>query len=123
VAVSDRSEDIKLGLNCVGGSSAGLVLKMLGTNAKLVTYGGMSKKPLMVPATSLIFNNVSCMGFWVTEWARSRGRRERQEMLREVTGLVASGRISFRCRKVPFDDFPGALQQALEFREKILLTF
>ncbi|XP_064846956.1 enoyl-[acyl-carrier-protein] reductase, mitochondrial isoform X3 [Oncorhynchus masou masou] len=39
-----------LGLNCVGGQSGGLVLSSLCDGATLVTYGGMAKKPLQIPA-------------------------------------------------------------------------
>ncbi|KAG9347472.1 hypothetical protein JZ751_005039 [Albula glossodonta] len=42
----------KLGLNCVGGQNGGLLLSHLDNGATLVTYGGMAKKPLPLPAVS-----------------------------------------------------------------------
>ncbi|KAL6566669.1 hypothetical protein OROMI_015073 [Orobanche minor] len=44
-----------LGFNCVGGSAASLVLKCLKHGGTMVTYGGMSKKPITVSTSSLIF--------------------------------------------------------------------
>lgn len=37
-------------------------------NLTKVTYGGMSKQPVMVPTGLLIFNDVRCSGFWMTRW-------------------------------------------------------
>ncbi|KAJ0021720.1 hypothetical protein Pint_32261 [Pistacia integerrima] len=48
-----------LGFNCVGGNSASLVLKflrcILQQGGTMVTYGGMSKKPVTVSTSSFIF--------------------------------------------------------------------
>ncbi|KAG6537564.1 hypothetical protein ZIOFF_002658 [Zingiber officinale] len=44
-----------LGFNCVGGNAASLVLKFLRHGGTMVTYGGMSKKPVFVSTSSFIF--------------------------------------------------------------------
>ncbi|KAF6134926.1 hypothetical protein GIB67_002327, partial [Kingdonia uniflora] len=44
-----------LGFNCIGGNSASLVLKFLRQGGTMVTYGGMSKKPVTVSTSSFIF--------------------------------------------------------------------
>ncbi|RZB84097.1 Enoyl-[acyl-carrier-protein] reductase, mitochondrial isoform B [Glycine soja] len=44
-----------LGFNCVGGNAASLVLKFLRQGGTMVTYGGMSKKPVSVSTSSFIF--------------------------------------------------------------------
>ncbi|KAF2283359.1 hypothetical protein GH714_003517 [Hevea brasiliensis] len=46
-----------LGFNCVGGNSASLVLKFLRQGGTMVTYGGMSKKPVTVSTSSFIFKD------------------------------------------------------------------
>ncbi|KAK1805619.1 hypothetical protein P4O66_019902, partial [Electrophorus voltai] len=61
----------KLGLNCVGGVSGSLVLSHLDYGGTLVTYGGMAKRPLQIPAKSLIFKNITLQGFWMTQWKRN----------------------------------------------------
>ena len=45
----------KLALNCVGGQSALEILRQLGHGGIMVTYGGMSREPVTVPTSSLIF--------------------------------------------------------------------
>ncbi|GJR06237.1 enoyl-[acyl-carrier-protein] reductase, mitochondrial [Tanacetum coccineum] len=48
-----------LGFNCVGGNAASLVLKFLRQGGMMVTYGGMSKKPITVSTSAFIFKDMS----------------------------------------------------------------
>lgn len=34
----------------------------------MVSYGGMSKQPVQVPTGTLIFNDISLRGFWISRW-------------------------------------------------------
>ena len=56
----------KLGLNCVGGASSTAVAKSLAPGSTIVTYGGMSMKPLTIPTSLLIFKDLTCKGFWLS---------------------------------------------------------
>ncbi|XP_042428539.1 enoyl-[acyl-carrier-protein] reductase, mitochondrial-like [Zingiber officinale] len=53
------------GFNCVGGNAAPLVLKFLRDGGTMVTYGGMSKKPVTVSTSLFIFKDLSLRGFWL----------------------------------------------------------
>lgn len=44
-----------LGLNCVGGQNALDLLRQIGHGGTMVTYGGMSREPVTVPTSALIF--------------------------------------------------------------------
>lgn len=44
-----------LALNCVGGPNGLDVLRQLGHGGTMVTYGGMSREPVTVPTSALIF--------------------------------------------------------------------
>lgn len=66
VAASADLPQAKLGLNCVGGSSSTAVAKSLAPGATIVTYGGMSMKPLTIPTSLLIFKDLTCKGFWLS---------------------------------------------------------
>ncbi|PHT34753.1 putative trans-2-enoyl-CoA reductase, mitochondrial [Capsicum baccatum] len=79
-----------LGFNCVGGNAASLILKFLKQGGTMVTYGGMSKKPITVSTSSFIFKAslsiiLSCSSCEVALWL---------EM-------------------APFDDFHTALEKAM----------
>lgn len=53
----------KLALNCVCGQNAVDVLRHLRAEGTMVTYGAMSREPLTVPASALIFKVIFFLGF------------------------------------------------------------
>eukprot|EP00977_Amphora_coffeiformis_P015937 scaffold4803_cov144-Amphora_coffeaeformis.AAC.3 len=64
-----RDRRVILGLNSVHGpQTSRLFFSLLSDNAKLVTYGAMSKQALPVPAAPLIFRNVTVCGYWHSRW-------------------------------------------------------
>lgn len=50
----------------------------------MVTYGGMSRKPVAVPTGRLIFNDISLRGFWLSRWTETHGKAERRIMIKEL---------------------------------------
>ncbi|XP_024233682.1 enoyl-[acyl-carrier-protein] reductase, mitochondrial isoform X1 [Oncorhynchus tshawytscha] len=111
-----------LGLNCVGGRSGGLVLSSLCDGATLVTYGGMAKKPLQIPAKSLIFKNITLQGFWMTQWKRNNSKADvtqLQAMVTSVCDLVKSGQLQPpHCVQVPFHHYSQALQATIQAHQR-----
>lgn len=71
-------EQIKVGLNCVGGKPGTTLAKFLGSEASMITYGAMSKKPLELPASLLIFKNINFTGFWVSKWSDKHPDQKKQ---------------------------------------------
>ena len=56
----------------------------------MVTYGGMSRKPVSLATSHLIFKQIQLHGFWMGQWNELQGRSEaRMEMYREVGDLIA----------------------------------
>ncbi|XP_067241063.1 enoyl-[acyl-carrier-protein] reductase, mitochondrial isoform X3 [Chanodichthys erythropterus] len=107
----------KLGLNCVGGLSGGLVLSNLDYGGTMVTYGGMAKRPLQIPAKSFIFHNVTLKGFWLTKWKR-RHREDKAQlkaMLDAVCDLMRAGQLSTpHCVQTPFQHYTHALRATVQ---------
>lgn len=66
-----KGGEIKLALNCVGGKNATGVARKLAKNGLMLTYGGMSFQPVIIPTSLHIFKNITSAGFWVTELLRS----------------------------------------------------
>ncbi|ORX73032.1 NAD(P)-binding protein [Linderina pennispora] len=57
---------VRLGFNC-GGS--------------LVSYGGMSRQPVTLPTSLLLFKDIRAYGFWMNRWYETnKGSTKRQEM-------------------------------------------
>ncbi|KAI9841108.1 MAG: mitochondrial 2-enoyl thioester reductase [Sclerophora amabilis] len=122
-------EHIPLGLNCVGGKSATALAKVLSItpstpdpstssslssspsqsqtqSAHLVTYGAMAKQPVLLPASLLIFKNVTFTGFWVSQWS-DENPAEKKRTVEEILDLVRRG--EFRdtpVREIEWRDAP-----------------
>lgn len=85
-------EEIKLGMNCVGGKNALAVAKSLSPGAQLVTYGAMSKQPFALPASLLIFKEIGFQGFWVSKWS-DRHPDQKKQTVEDVLRLTREGKF------------------------------
>ncbi|OAL43251.1 NAD(P)-binding protein [Pyrenochaeta sp. DS3sAY3a] len=89
-------EKIRIALNCVNGKPAIAMAKLLSSSAHFVTYGAMSKQPLAIPASMLIFKDIHFHGFWVSRWAE-RNPEAKVETVADVLNMT---------RKKEFRDIP-----------------
>lgn len=79
----------KLALNCVAGKSAADLVRYLDHDGTLVTYGGMSKEPNLLPTGPLIFQNVSMHGFSIAYWNKKhRLSRAQDEMWDDLCNIL-----------------------------------
>lgn len=92
-------EKIPLALNCVNGKPATAMAKLLSSSAHFVTYGAMSKQPLTIPASMLIFKDVHFHGFWVSKWAE-RNPEEKKKTVADVLDLTRKGQF----KDMPVDE-------------------
>ncbi|XP_061352037.1 enoyl-[acyl-carrier-protein] reductase, mitochondrial [Gastrolobium bilobum] len=102
-----------LGFNCVGGNAASLVLKFLRHGGTMVTYGGMSKKPVTVSTSSFIFKELCLRGFWLQKWLSTDKAEESRRMIDRLLGLAQDGKLKYKMELAPFNDFNTALDKAL----------
>ncbi|KAL6642091.1 hypothetical protein ACP70R_020272 [Stipagrostis hirtigluma subsp. patula] len=102
-----------LGFNCVGGNAASLILKFLRQGGTMVTYGGMSKKPVTVPTSYFIFKDLSLRGFWLQKWMNSDKADDCRAMIDYLLGLVQEGKLKYEMELSPFSEFSLALDKAL----------
>jgi trans-2-enoyl-CoA reductase len=83
-------EQVKVGLNCVGGKPTSALVKLLSNSGHLVTYGGMSKQPLQLPTGLLIFKDVKFSGFWVSRWS-DQHPEEKKRTVDEILEMTRKG--------------------------------
>jgi mitochondrial enoyl-[acyl-carrier protein] reductase / trans-2-enoyl-CoA reductase len=113
----------KLGLNCVGGEVATTMAKMLAPGGTLVTYGGMSLKPVTVPTPVLIFKDVRVRGFWISGGEASAEPQSKAALLDRVVALVQQGVLRAEATQAPLDEWQDVMRHVLEgSRQKYLLT-
>ncbi|CAJ0879127.1 10556_t:CDS:10 [Entrophospora sp. SA101] len=86
------SNGIRLGLNCVGGKATTDMIKHLRWH--VVTYGAMSRQPITIPASLLIFKNIKFHGFWMAKWNELHPKEERLKMLEEIVSLMKDGKFT-----------------------------
>lgn len=102
-----------LGFNCVGGTAASLVLKFLRNGGTMVTYGGMSKKPITVSTSAFIFKDLSLKGFWLQKCMSMDKVQECRVMIDHLLALMRDGKLKYEMELVPFENFNSALDKAL----------
>ncbi|XP_016548523.2 enoyl-[acyl-carrier-protein] reductase, mitochondrial [Capsicum annuum] len=100
-----------LGLNCVGGNAATMVVKFLKQGGTMVTYGGMSKKPITISTTSFIFKDISLKGYWLQE--KKLNKAQYRCSIDYLLALARAGRLKYEMEMVPFKDFHTALERAM----------
>ncbi len=68
---------------------------LLGSDAHLVTYGAMAKRPVPIPASFHIFKNLTSHGFWLSRWYKNNSERQ-IKLVEELARIMASGKVSSR---------------------------
>lgn len=100
----------KLALNSVGGESAKCLLRLLDTGGSLVTYGGMSGKPVIVGTPQLIFKDLRAIGYWHSRWMVRNSLPAKQQLIDDLARAVKSkGVVCPPCQVFPLNDVSEAL--------------
>ncbi|KAJ1498238.1 hypothetical protein HMI54_010390 [Coelomomyces lativittatus] len=68
----------------------------------MITYGGMSKEPVIVPTSALIFKDIQLKGFWMTRWKHTHTKQEVMAMHDELFELISKNQL----RVSPLEEIP-----------------
>lgn len=85
---------IKLGIDAVGGKATLRLAASLAEGATIVNYGALSGEPCSVSPRELVFRDVTLKGFWLARWFRTAPQAKQFELLTELAGLIAIGKLS-----------------------------
>lgn len=119
----------RLALNCVGGKAATDLVRHLADRGALVTYGAMSREPVVAPNAALIFKDIQFRGFWLSRWNRENANSaERRQMIGELVAYFESGQLRAPVHAlVPIDEWQAALRASMDYKgftgKKFLLQF
>ncbi|CUS21645.1 LAQU0S03e07338g1_1 [Lachancea quebecensis] len=111
---------VKLALNSVGGKSSSSIARKLEADATMLTYGGMSKMPVVLPTSLHIFKGLKSLGFWVTRNSLIDPENKRQTVER-VAKLYADGKLlspKDEARELEWDVHNMSDQEVLELVKK-----
>jgi trans-2-enoyl-CoA reductase len=116
---------IKLGLNGVGGESAQLLARHLCDEGIMVTYGAMSREPVIIDNRLLIFKNIIATGFWRSKWLERADKDKVDTLYNRLFDFAENGAFHIDVEAIyPFEEASEALQHAQKDKRKgkIFLT-
>jgi mitochondrial enoyl-[acyl-carrier protein] reductase / trans-2-enoyl-CoA reductase len=82
----------RLGLNAIGGQATLDMAKQMEKGGHIVTYGAMSRKPLTIPASLLIFKDLHFDGFWLSAWS-DQNPGQKKETIDGILKLYREGKF------------------------------
>lgn len=101
----------RLALNCVGGKATTDMLRLVDSNAVVVTYGGMSRQPVTINTADFIFKNLKAVGFWLTAWKRENFA-EYTRTLKSLCDMIRTNEFRApRCDEFRLDEFAEAFKR------------
>jgi NADPH2:quinone reductase len=116
----------RVGVDSIGGSSAGKLLSLLGEGGTLVVFGAMDSGLLQVSSGDLIFKQATVKGFWASTVSRTMDAAKRAALFGELVQRVASGEVRLPVEAVfPFEQARAAAAASAQPGRsgKILLSF
>jgi len=123
VAAETRNAPITLALDGVSDTSPMNLMNCLSEGGVLVSYGGTSRKPMVVHPGSFIFKKQTIRGFWLLYWYRSAKPDEITAMFDHLAPLVAAGTIAAPLAATyRFDQVSEAITKAAQSGGKVLFT-
>jgi NADPH:quinone reductase-like Zn-dependent oxidoreductase len=123
VAAETGSAPIALALDGVGDTSPMNLMGCLSESGVLVSYGGTSRKPMVVNPGSFIFKKQTIRGFWLLYWYQSAKPDEITAMFDHLAPLIAAGTISTQVAATyRFDQVKEAIAKAAQSGGKVLFT-
>jgi NADPH:quinone reductase-like Zn-dependent oxidoreductase len=108
-------ERIALLLDPIGGDAVDWLTAWLAFGATVVSYGAMSRAPLVLSVPSLIFGDVRVRGFWLNHWLEISSTDEIGAAYTRLAALVADGTLHAPVAATyPLHQYRDALAHAAE---------
>ena len=105
---------IKVGIESVGGKSAGEVLSLLAENGELVVFGAMASPTLELASGDVIFKQATVRGFWGSKVSQSIDAALKQRLFGELLQHIGSGQLTLPVAGVfPFEQITDAVEASL----------
>jgi NADPH:quinone reductase-like Zn-dependent oxidoreductase len=104
---------VKRALDAVSGRSSGLLLECVEGFGELWCYGLLSSDDIILPASKVVFGNVTVRGFSRLRTVLNKSKLEIQHMVNEIVDLMNQGLISSPIQAVfPIDEAREAVKLA-----------
>ena len=124
--LKEKDIELPLAINAVGGESALRLMSLLSTNGTHVTYGAMSKRPLKIPNSFLIFKNLTIKGLWLSRWLYSEKKDRIEEVYHKLANKMLEGNINQPVDSIyDIDQLVEAINRSMQEgrKGKVLINF
>jgi len=114
VAAATGKASIKLALDGVAGQSGAALAGALAPGGSLVVYSFMSRQPVIVSGTDLVFRNIALRGFWLYA-PQFRDSPKAIDAMKLGARLIAEGKLTVPvAARYPLTQAAAALGHALK---------
>jgi len=122
IAAATGGAPISLALDGVGGATTQRLIDAIGLYGKVVLWTQMSGQPSTIDSRPILFTGKSLHGFWIFNWLKIPGNRERLTAIyEEIAPLVVSGAISIPVAgQFTLDQYVEALELATKLQGKAI---
>lgn len=101
---------IRVGVDSVGGRSAGDVLAALAENGTLVVFGAMASPTLELSSGDIIFKQATVKGFWGSVVSREMPAEQRGRLFQELFARIQDGTLTLPVAGIhPLSDIAAAV--------------
>jgi NADPH:quinone reductase-like Zn-dependent oxidoreductase len=117
---------LRLVFDGVGGPIAGALAHSLEFGGLVVSYSSLTRTPVAVPASDLVYRELGVRGFWLINWLRGAPREEIEAVYGELARLVELGVLTANvARTFRLTEYQEAFAYARrpERTGKVLFTF
>jgi NADPH:quinone reductase-like Zn-dependent oxidoreductase len=103
-----------LALDAVAGETFRRLTDCLQETGTVILYGKLSNQDAQLPGQAAIFRDITVRGFWLTQWMRTTPDEDQARVYRELTRLIATGKIHSPIERVyPIENIQEALSHAM----------
>lgn len=100
----------KLAINCIGGSNTTDMARLLEDGGTLVTYGSMSREPIAIPTSLMLFKDIRLKGFSLEHWNNTTPLTNKLSLYDKLLGMLKDKSIKL---DIETFDFEKDLQKAI----------
>lgn len=88
------------GAEMIGGTAASDLVNLVSENGKVLSFGAMSSKPMVIDQSDLIYRNITVAGFWGLREHKASTPADTRRIAEELIGLAANGALDLPVEKI-----------------------
>jgi len=101
----------RLALDSLGGPTATELARLLAPGGTMVTYGAASYRPVQIPSSLLIFNQINLTGFWLPKWLEETPVEKKHQVLQKIVESLSLCEYMIFGELFQFEDYQLALKE------------